>query len=149
MAALIKILNFGVLIFVKIKKPKQTKNSIMPLSKILIRKKVIIAILAASVGYSLMSFIMTATPLQIVNVCKLGDSASATVIQWHVIAMFAPSFFTGSIVYYMGNRKVMIIGVMLYIISICFAVMGQTIEYFWTSLFLCGLGWNILYVGGK
>ena len=62
------------------------------------RKTVIIAILAASIGYSLMSFIMTATPLQIVNVCKLGDSASATVIQWHVIAMFAPSFFTGSII---------------------------------------------------
>ncbi len=149
LAALIQTLNFVVLIFVKIKKPKQTKNSIRPLSKILIRKKVIIAILAASVGYSLMSFIMTATPLQIVNVCKLGDSASATVIQWHVIAMFAPSFFTGSIVNYMGNRKVMMIGVMLYIISICFAVMGQTIEYFWISLFLCGLGWNFLYVAGS
>ena len=92
---------------------------------------------------------MTATPLHSVNVCKLGDSASATVIQWHVIAMFAPSFFTGSIINYMGNRKVMMIGVMLYIISICFAVMGQTIEYFWISLFLCGLGWNFLYVGGS
>ncbi len=149
MAALIQILNFGILIFVKIKKPKQTKNSIRPLSKILIRKKVIIAILAASVEYSLMSFIMTATPLQIVNVCKLGDSASATVIQWHVIAMFAPSFFTGSIINYMGNRKVMMIGVVLYIISICFAVKGQTIEYFWISLILCGLGWNFLYVGGS
>ena len=148
LAALIQILNLGVLIFVKIKKPKQTKNSIMPLSKILICEKVILAILAASVGYSLMSFIMTATPLQIVNVCKLGDSASTTVIQWHVIAMFAPSFFTGSIINYMGNRKVMMTGVMLYIITICFAVMGQIIEYFWISLFLCGLGWNFLYVGG-
>ena len=146
---MIQIFNFGVLIFVKIKKPKQTKNSIRPLSKILIRKIVIIAILAASVGYSLMSFIMTATPLQIVNVCKLGDSASATVIQWHVIAMFAPSFFTGSIINFLGSRKVMMMGVMLYIISICFAVVGQTIEYFWISLFLCGLGWNFLYVGGS
>ena len=137
LAALIQILNLGVLIFVKIKKPKQTKNSIMPLSKILICEKVILAILAASVGYSLMSFIMTATPLQIVNVCKLEDNASATVIQWHVIAMFAPSFFTGSIINILGSRKVMMIGVMLYIISICFAVVGQTIEYFWISLFLC------------
>jgi hypothetical protein len=76
------------------------------------RKTVVIAILAASVGYSLMSFIMTAAPLQIVNVCKLGDSASATVIQWHVIAMFAPSFFTGSIINFLGNREVMMIGVM-------------------------------------
>ena len=113
------------------------------------RKTIIIAILAASIGYSLMSFIMTATPLQIVNVCKLGDSASATVIQWHVIAMFAPSFFTGSIINFLGNRKVMMMGVLLYLISICVGVMGQTIEYFWISLFLCGLGWNFLYVGGS
>ena len=148
-AALIQIFNFGVLIFVKIKKPKLTKNSIRPLSKILMRKTVIIAILAASIGYSLMSFIMTATPLQIVNVCKLGDSASATVIQWHVIAMFAPSFFTGSIINFLGYRKVMMIGVLIYVISICVGVMGQTIEYFWISLFLCGLAWNFLYVGGS
>ena len=148
-AALIQIFNFWVLIFVKIKKPKQTKNSVRALSKILLRKTVIIAILAASVGYSLMSFIMTATPLQIVNVCKLGDSASATVIQWHVIAMFAPSFFTGSIINLLGNRKVMMMGVILYIMSICFGIMSQTIQYFWISLFLCGLGWNFLYVGGS
>ena len=148
-AALIQIFNFGILIFVEIKKPNPLKVSIRPLSKILMRKTVIIAILAASVGYSLMSFIMTATPLQIVNVCKLGDSASATVIQWHVIAMFAPSFFTGSIINLLGNRKVMVMGVMLYIMSICFGIMGQTIQYFWISLFLCGLGWNFLYVGGS
>ena len=148
-AALIQIFNFGILIFLKIKKTIPTKNSIRPLSKILTHKTMIIAILAASVGYSLMSFIMTATPLQIVNVCKLGDSASATVIQWHVIAMFAPSFFTGSIINFLGSRKVMMMGVLLYIISICFSIMGQTIEYFWISLFLCGLGWNFLYVGGS
>ena len=148
-AALIQIFNFGILIFVEIKKPNPLKVSIRPLSKILMRKTVIIAILAASVGYSLMSFIMTATPLQIVNVCKLGDSASATVIQWHVIAMFAPSFFTGSIINLLGNRKVMMMGVILYIMSICFGIMGQTIQYFWISLFLCGLGWNFLYVGGS
>ena len=148
-AAFTQIFNFVVLIFVKIKKPKPTRQSIRPLNKILMRKTVIVAILASSIGYSLMSFIMTATPLQIVNICKLGDSASATVIQWHVIAMFAPSFFTGSIINFLGNRKVMMMGVMLYIISICFAVMGQTIEYFLISLFLCGLGWNFLYVGGS
>ena len=132
---MIQIFNFGVLIFVKIKKPKQTKNSIRSLSKILIRKIVIIAILAASIGYSLMSFIMTATPLQIVNVCKLGDSASATVFQWQVVAMFAPSFFTGSIINFLRSRKVMMMDIMSYIISIYFVVMGQTIKYFWISLF--------------
>ncbi|MDA0916409.1 MAG: MFS transporter [Proteobacteria bacterium] len=148
-AALIQILNFIILVFIKIEKPKSNQNPIRPLSSILFQKQLIIAILAAAIGYSLMSFIMTATPLQIVNVCKLGDEASASVIQWHVIAMFTPSFFTGFIIMKLGSRKVMMIGVLIYIVSISFAIIGQTFQHFWMSLFLCGLGWNFLYVGGS
>ena len=148
-AALIQILNFIILVFIKIEKPKLNQNPIRPLSSILFQKQLIIAILAAAIGYSLMSFIMTATPLQIVNVCKLGDKASASVIQWHVIAMFTPSFFTGFIIMKLGSRKVMMIGVLIYIVSISFAIIGQTFQHFWMSLFLCGLGWNFLYVGGS
>lgn len=148
-AALIQILNFIILVFIKIEKPKSNQNPIRPLSSILFQKQLIIAILAAAIGYSLMSFIMTATPLQIVNVCKLGDKASASVIQWHVIAMFTPSFFTGFIIMKLGSRKVMMIGVLIYIVSISFAIIGQTFQHFWMSLFLCGLGWNFLYVGGS
>ena len=113
------------------------------------QQTLIIAILAAAVGYSLMSFIMTATPLQIVNICKLGNSASSTVIQWHIIAMFAPSFFTGSIISRFGNRKVMLAGIMLYAFSVFFGILGETVQNFWIALFLCGLGWNFLYVGGS
>ena len=149
LAALIQIINFVILIFIKIDKPPPNKNLLRPLSNILVQKNLIIAILAAGVGYSLMSFIMTATPLQIVNVCKLGDEVSATVIQWHVIAMFAPSFFTGFIITKFGNKNVMLVGVLLYVISISFAIIGQTFLNFWISLFLCGLGWNFLYVGGS
>ena len=148
-AAVIQILNFIILVFIKIEKPKLNQNPVRPLSSILFQKKLIIAILAAAIGYSLMSFIMTATPLQIVNVCKLGDEASASVIQWHVIAMFTPSFFTGFIIMKLGSRKVMMIGVLIYIVSISFAIIGQTFQHFWMSLFLCGLGWNFLYVGGS
>ena len=148
-AAVIQILNFIIFLFIKIEKPKLNKNPVRPLSSILFQKKLIIAILAAAIGYSLMSFIMTATPLQIVNVCKLGDEASASVIQWHVIAMFTPSFFTGFIIMKLGSRKVMMIGVLIYIVSISFAIIGQTFQHFWMSLFLCGLGWNFLYVGGS
>ena len=149
LAALIQIINFVILIFIKIDKPPPNKNLARPLSNILVQKNLMIAILAAAVGYSLMSFIMTATPLQIVNVCKLGDEVSATVIQWHVIAMFAPSFFTGFIIMKFGNKNVMLVGVLLYVISISFAIIGQTFLNFWISLFLCGLGWNFLYVGGS
>ena len=149
LAAFIQVLNFIILLFIKIEKPLPNKNLLRPLSQILFRKNLLIAILAAAVGYSLMSFIMTATPLQIVNVCKLGDEASATVIQWHVIAMFAPSFFTGFIIMKFGNKNVMMAGVLLYVISISFAIVGETVLNFWIALFLCGLGWNFLYVGGS
>ena len=149
LAALIQILNFIILIFIKIKKPKVRAQKLRPLSDILMQQTLIIAILAAAVGYSLMSFIMTATPLQIVNICKLGNSASSTVIQWHIIAMFAPSFFTGSIISRFGNRKVMLAGIILYAFSVFFGILGETVQNFWIALFLCGLGWNFLYVGGS
>ena len=149
LAASIQIINFTILIFIKIKKPEVTAKKIRPLKDILMQKTLIIAILAAAVGYSLMSFIMTATPLQIVNICKLGNSASSTVIQWHIIAMFAPSFFTGSIISRFGNRKVMLVGIILYAFSVFFGILGDTILNFWIALFLCGLGWNFLYVGGS
>ena len=149
LAASIQIINFTILIFIKIKKPEVTAKKIRPLKDILMQKTLIIAILAAAVGYSLMSFIMTATPLQIVNICKLGNSASSTVIQWHIIAMFAPSFFTGSIITRFGNRKVMLVGIILYAFSVFFGILGDTVLNFWIALFLCGLGWNFLYVGGS
>jgi MFS family permease len=149
LAAVIQILNFTILIFIKIKKPEVIVQKLRPLSDILMQRTLIIAILAAAVGYSLMSFIMTATPLQIVNICKLGNSASSTVIQWHIIAMFAPSFFTGSIISRFGNRKVMLAGIILYAFSVFFGVLGETVHNFWIALFLCGLGWNFLYVGGS
>ncbi|MDC3273510.1 MFS transporter [Alphaproteobacteria bacterium] len=149
LAASIQIINFTILIFIKIKKPGVTAKKIRPLKDILIQKTLIIAILAAAVGYSLMSFIMTATPLQIVNICKLGNSASSTVIQWHIIAMFAPSFFTGSIISRFGNRKVMLVGIILYAFSVFFGILGDIVLNFWIALFLCGLGWNFLYVGGS
>ena len=149
LAASIQIINFTILIFIKIKKPEVTAKKIRPLKDILMQRTLIIAILAAAVGYSLMSFIMTATPLQIVNICKLGNSASSTVIQWHIIAMFAPSFFTGSIISRFGNRKVMLVGIILYAFSVFFGILGDTVLNFWIALFLCGLGWNFLYVGGS
>ena len=149
LAALIQILNFIILSFIKIKKPEVRSQKLRPLSDILMQQTLIIAILAAAVGYSLMSFIMTATPLQIVNICKLGNSASSTVIQWHIIAMFAPSFFTGSIISRFGNRKVMLAGIILYAFSVFFGILGETVQNFWIALFLCGLGWNFLYVGGS
>ena len=148
-AASIQVINFFVLTFLKIPPDKKTSVAKRSISSILTQKRLILAVCAAALGYSLMSFLMTAAPLQIVNICKLGNDASANVIQWHVIAMFAPSFFTGYLITSYGNRKIMLLGIIFYLFSIYFGTVGEKVYHFWLSLFFCGLGWNFLYVGGS
>ncbi len=148
-AAGIQIINFFVLFFLKIPPNKKSSEVKRSITSILTQKKLLLAVLTAALGYSLMSFLMTAAPLQIVNICKLGNDASANVIQWHVIAMFAPSFFTGYLISKYGNRKIMLLGIIFYLLSIYFGTVGEKIYHFWLSLFFCGLGWNFLYVGGS
>ena len=148
-AAAIQIINIFVLCFLKIPPNKNILNEKRSVISILSQKKLILAVFTAALGYSLMSFLMTAAPLQIVNVCKLGNDASANVIQWHVIAMFAPSFFTGYLISKYGNRKIMLLGILFYLFSIYFGTIGEKVYHFWLSLFFCGLGWNFLYVGGS
>ncbi|MCE2517920.1 MAG: MFS transporter, partial [Alphaproteobacteria bacterium] len=103
----------------------------------------------AALGYSVMSFMMTAAPLQIVSVSQLGDGANATVIQWHVIAMFAPSFFTGSLIKRYGVERVMLVGIALYLASVVIALNGTSFWHYFIVLALIGGGWNTLYVGGS
>ena len=148
-AASIQIINFFVLFFLKIPPDKKASEVKRSISSILTQKRLILAVCAAALGYSLMSFLMTAAPLQIVNICKLGNDTSANVIQWHVIAMFAPSFFTGYLISNYGNRKIMLLGIIFYLFSIYFGTVGEKAYHFWLSLFFCGLGWNFLYVGGS
>ena len=80
-AGLIQILNLFVLLFLKIPKQEKVVNTRRPLSEILFKKNLILAVFSAALGYALMSFIMTATPIQIVNICKLGNEINANVIQ--------------------------------------------------------------------
>ena len=91
---------------------------------------------------------MTATPLQIVNVSLLGTEENARVIQWHVIAMFAPSFFTGALVSRFGVRPDDIMAVLLYSLVVAFALAGTSFWHYFAALFLLGLGWNFLFVTG-
>jgi len=95
-----------------------------------------------------MSYLMTATPLQVVNVAKLGTSANATIIQWHVVAMFLPSFFTGSLIARFGAFRVLWAGVGFYLCSLLLALAAGGFWGYWLALVLAGLGWNSLFVGG-
>jgi MFS family permease len=106
----------------------------------------LLAVVGGVVGYALMNLLMTATPLAML--CRqLGFADTATVIQWHVVAMFAPSFFTGSLILRFGVLPVMLLGGLSMLGCIGVATHGETLTHFEGALVLLGIGWNFLYVG--
>jgi MFS family permease len=94
-----------------------------------------------------MNLLMTSTPLAM-GFCGHPYAAAASVISAHVIAMFGPSFFTGSLIQRFGVVNVMLAGVALMFACVGIALSGQQVTQFWLSLVLLGLGWNFMFVGG-
>lgn len=107
----------------------------------------VVAVLAAACGYGVMNLLMTATPLAM-DICGLPFSDTAFILQWHVIAMFAPSFFTGGLIKRFGVLKILNLGAALMFACIAIALSGVTLMHFWWALVLLGLGWNFLFIGG-
>jgi MFS family permease len=93
-----------------------------------------------------MNLLMAATPLAM-QTCGLAFSATAWVLEWHVIGMFAPGFFTGSLIQRFGAVPVMGVGVLLNLACIAVALTGQEPTQFLVALFLLGVGWNFLFTG--
>jgi MFS family permease len=118
-----------------------------PLREIAAQPKFIVAVLAGAIGYGVMNFLMTSTPIAM-GVCGHPYSDAAFVISSHVIAMFAPSFVTGSLIRRLGVLPVMFVGALLNFGAIGVALSGISVAQFWGSLVLLGVGWNFLYIGG-
>ena len=118
-----------------------------PLMEILKQPTAILAILSAMVGYAGMSFVMTATPLAIIG-CGLTPEDSFNVISWHVVAMFGPSFFTGSLIARYGDYKIIMVGALLGVACVFVALSGLALSHFWVALVLLGVSWNFMFVGG-
>ena len=106
-----------------------------------------VAALAAAFGYGIMSLLMTATPLAM-GACGHPYDDAATVISFHVVAMFAPSLVTGRIIQRFGALKVMLAGVGLNLACVAIALGGIDVPHFLGALVLLGVGWNFLYIGG-
>lgn len=119
-----------------------------PLAQLARQPKFMVAALAASVGYGVMNLLMTATPIAMAQ-CKHPFSDAALVLEWHVIGMFAPSFFTGSLIKRFGVLRIMSVGAVLNLICIAIALSGVELMQFLSALFLLGVGWNFLYIGGS
>jgi MFS family permease len=105
-----------------------------------------VAVLGSMVGYGVMAMVMTATPLAMVAVPHPFHHA-ATVIQWHVLGMFAPSFFTGFLIARFGVLTIVLCGVVLNFLCIAVNVTGTSFPHFLVALALLGVGWNFMFVG--
>ena len=108
----------------------------------------IVATLSSAFGYGVMNFLMTATPLAM-GVCGHPYGSAADVISAHVIAMFAPSFFTGSLIQRFGAHRIILTGVAIMFGCTAVGLAGISVAHFWWSLVLLGLGWNFMFVGGS
>jgi MFS family permease len=117
-----------------------------PLSEIVTRPRFVAALFCAVGSYALMSFVMTGAPLAMVGCGHSTDDATLG-ISWHVMAMFAPSFFTGSLIYRFGAERIVATGLVLLIGCAVVALSGLALWQFWTALILLGLGWNFGFIG--
>ncbi len=107
----------------------------------------LVAVMCGMVGYGVMNLLMTATPLAM-KACQFSFKSTVFVIEWHVFAMFAPSFFTGTLIKRFGVCTILSIGVLFCLGCVAIALSGIEVMHFWFALVLIGIGWNFLYIGG-
>lgn len=105
-----------------------------------------VAIVGAALGFGVMNLLMAATPLAM-QVCAYPFDDAALVLEWHVIGMFAPGFFTGHLIKRYGTLAIMGVGVLLNFLCIAIALTGVDLHQFLIALFLLGVGWNFLFTG--
>lgn len=118
-----------------------------PLGIIVRQPSFLVALASAAVGQSTMSFLMVSTPLAMIG-CGHAFGDATMVIQWHVVAMFLPSFFTGSLIQRFGAERVIATGACLLLACVAVNTQGLDVGHFWLGLVLLGVGWNFMYVGG-
>lgn len=123
--------------------PKQGR----PWQQIVAQPSYLVALFGAATGYGIMILAMTATPIAMVNHHHALGTA-ATVIQLHVLGMFLPSFFTGSLIARFGVLRIMLTGVVLFVGHILMTLTGTGFPSFASALVLLGVGWNFMYIGG-
>jgi len=119
-----------------------------PLGVIARQPEFITAVTCGVVSYLLMNFLMTAAPLAM-RMCGLSQASANLGVQWHVIAMYAPSFFTGRLITRFGAHRVVAAGLALTAVSAAVGLVGADVDHFWLTLILLGIGWNFGFVGAS
>lgn len=143
------LVSMCVMQFVQIPRPsaEERSRSGRPLLEIISQPKFVVALMSSMFGYAAMILMMTATPLAM-QFCGHGFGDTAFVIQWHMVGMFAPSFFTGHIIKRFGVLNVITVGIILMFGSAAIGFSGIAVTQFWWALFLLGVGWNFMFIGG-
>ena len=119
-----------------------------PMAQIVRQPVFIIAAAACAIGYGLMNLLMSATPIAMAQ-CHHPFSAAALVLEWHVLGMFVPSFFTGKLIQRFGVLPILTTGLLLNIACVAFALSGNDVMHFLGALLVLGVGWNFLFIGGS
>lgn len=136
-----------VLGFVKVPPPAPVRDdSMRPLGAIVRTPRFVVAVACGVVSYGVMNLVMTSAPLAMVG-CGHSVTDAALGIQWHVIAMYAPSFFTGSLIARFGVERITGLGLLILAGSAVVAVAGLSVAHFWWALILQGIGWNFAFIG--
>ena len=116
---------------------------------VIVRQPVfIVAVLGALIGYAIMSFLMTATPISMHEMQGHSLTSTKWVIQSHVVAMFLPSLFTGVLIKKFGALRLLMAGTGLFALTLLIALSGHHLMHYWWALVLLGVGWNFLFIGG-
>ncbi|MFA0224697.1 MFS transporter [Vibrio splendidus] len=148
-ASLIGLNILALLILQTIQFPKVSFNSQAPkadpLGVIVKAPNFIGAVFAAMVAYAVMNILMTATPLAMIG-CGFDFTKAAGVIEWHVLGMFVPAFFTGSLIERFGSRMMILAGGILFVVCIAINIHGESIWHFRAALVVLGVGWNFMFI---
>ncbi|MEZ8271116.1 MFS transporter [Vibrio splendidus] len=148
-ASLIGLNILALLILQTIQFPKVSFNSQAPkadpLGVIVKAPNFIGAVFAAMVAYAVMNILMTATPLAMIG-CGFDFTKAAGVIEWHVLGMFVPAFFTGSLIEKFGSRMMILVGGILFVVCIAINIHGESIWHFRAALVVLGVGWNFMFI---
>ncbi|MBK9443084.1 MAG: MFS transporter [Comamonadaceae bacterium] len=144
----VALVSMGVLYFINFPPlpPKQASGDGRALGQIMRQPVFMVAAVTGALGFGVMNLLMAATPLAMQQ-CSLPFSDAALVLEWHVIGMFAPGFFTGHLIKRFGVLPIMGIGVVLNLLCIGIALSGVDLHQFLIALFLLGVGWNFLFTG--
>jgi MFS family permease len=137
-----------VLIFLKIPQPVARSNlkGGRPLLEIVRTRRFITAVICGVAAFAMMNLVMTSAPLAMVD-CGHSVTDATLGLQWHMLAMFAPSFITGNLIQRFGVNRVVLIGLALIVVSALISIAGITIAHFWVGLILLGVGWNFAFIG--